>query len=641
MRPASTSYRLSLPVAAVCSVALVWTYAFHVMRGFEGGLRAMVLTILLAGVWKLYRSFHVVFDLSRLDLGVLLALLFVNVAIHPGLLDPLGGDELYHAEHSVFPLMATRSYVLGLPVTQLEQVRQSMWHLLDLQHVAVVDVWQWVSFGLLALGVVSWFAWARLRGASRTVRWVAVVTAYAVLLGVGQMLAAGPSEHPPLRLLPLFLGQLLFGLHPLACRLPGILTVTLAAFALFRILGEVVPSLRTSRRVGVALLSCFVPIVIYVGDAVEPSVFGYAAAVGTLLLLWWHIRTGDATLLVSAGVLVGIMSLARHTALIWWVPIAVVYLTTPSRFQLRQVVPTFFPALFVLPYLRNASLVGHGAVQPSEFGLLERLGQALHSDVAIMSVVNTTTLPWLVLFCCAAIAAVLRAPRRELLLFLSAVPVCVLFHAIWPYLWGLGRYQAEYVAPFGVFAFVLCAVHYPSPRSFGAAVALCVPAMLGSLQTVSFVPLDARFDKWPQMRISSSARFPYDEAFSFVQRREVHGRFAVLGGSPWYWDYFQWAGGMSFDDVRQWNGRQSALMRQLDAVLDRDALAQLCRELDIEYLIVQTGTRRELQHRSPAVERAIELLQQIPSKARYPFSRVAQFRAARGGDLDLYSLKQP
>ncbi len=638
---ASTTVRLSVSVPFVCSVALIWTYGFHVMRGFEGGLRELVLSGFLVGIWALYREWRVRLELSALDLRVLCGLLVMNLLIHPGLFSALGGDELYHAELSALVLMKVRSYVLSLPVTHLDDIRGSMWQLFDLQHMPVVDIWQILAPVILAVCVLLALGWRGIRRGPPALRWGVLGLGYFGALALGNALATGVSLHPPLQLLPLFIGQLFFGLSAFAFRIPAILAVTGTAFGVYRLVSAYGDSKALWWRLFPAVASCFIPIVVYVGDAVEPSVYGYAAAVGALLLCWRFIRERSSELLIGAGVLVGTLALARHTALVWWAPIGVLYLSSAGPFDVKRALRTFFPSLFVLPYLRNAAILGHGAVQGTEGSLLDRLILALTSGTGVMSIINSLTVPWAVVMCLAIVLACLRASWRESLLFLSAIPAFVLFHAIWPYLWGLGRYQAEYVAPFLVYALVLVSI-YSVSMLFQRLAVLCVaPVLVGTLQTMSLVPLDTRYALWPQMRISTSAVFPYDQAFRYLKRREAHGDFILLGGSPWYWDIFLWFAGMTFDDVRGWHSRQEPFMARLDTITDREQLATVAQELGVRYLVVQSGTRREMQHRPPNVQRIVDLLEAVPLKQRVPFYRSAQFHASGGGDIEVYRLKAP
>ena len=634
--------RCTLSAPFLASIALVWSYGFHVMRGFEGGLRAVVLTLFLVGVGVLYRHLRWTIELSRSDLAVLLGILAFNVLIHPGLLDPLGGDELYHSELSAFLLMKARTYVLALPPTTLEGTRQSMWNLFDPQHMTVVDLWQIFALILLCLGTLLALLWRVLRPRlSGRARLGFLGVGYLLVLALGGYLATGVSLHPPLQLLPLFVGHLFLGLNAFAFRLPALLTVSGIAFAIFRVVSSSAPAAPLWWRILPAVASCCIPIVVYVGDAVEPSIYGYAAAVSSLLLCWRYVRERNPQRLVEAGLIVGVLSLARHTAFVWWAPIGLFAIARLRPFSIRQMVSILFPGLFLLPYLYNAHLLGHAAVDGAEGPLLQRLLNAVTSGHALMSVVNTLTPPWTVVFCATLLTAVARAPWRESVLFFAAIPAFCVFHSIWPYLWGLGRYQAEYVAPFLVYAMVLVAVHGLRPHLQRVAGLLLLPVMAGTIHTLALVPLDTSYAQWPRMRISTTAAFPYDQALRYLKRREAHGAFVLLGGSPWYGDIVLWFAGLSFDDVRAWHARQDSFLASLDTLADRDHVVALARSLDIRYFVVQSGTRREMQHRTPSVQRVIDLVESVPLRQRSPFVRIAQFHAPRGGEIEIYRLKEP
>lgn len=626
--------RLVWPV----SLALVWTLFWtQYVSPLPASAQWLFHTLYLAAVVVLLRPVELRFHWGRSDTLVAAGILAVLLAAHlPWLGQPLGGDELYHAERAALLIGA-----LGRAAERMREVGrqwplESMWRIFDLRFWAVNELWRAVSFGAIAVTLAIAAGLRALEPRRRTIVLGVLTVAFAV---AGALFSLSPENHPPLRLLPVFVTHVLFGIDSWVFRLPGVLACAGVCLVLYRFIDDAPTRGHkvSAWAVVVAVATAFVPVTFYVAEALEPSIFGYAAWVTVLVLLARGIvdRERTESSLILAGIVTGLGVLARQPVAVLWPGVGAVYLwaVLTRRLPLNLITPLriFVLGVAAVPYFVSVSRLGH--VANGERGSVIA---SLTSGIGPMAMLNSTTVPWVIAFVIALVGAAIRL-RSAAMVMLLFVPTYVVYYTIWPYLWGVGRYQAEYVTPFIAFAMAAAAslVKTRAPKlALGATLGLLC---LGTLNVNQDLNQDVAYAEWPRMRITTSAYFPYDQALSYLQREESGGQFALLGGSPWYNDFVLWQHGFDFDAARRWRGVQAEIGGELASVRTITDLAAACRGARVGYLAVQKGSKRERQHQSDAVRRAIALLNQAQIA---PFVRDLSFVDRFGGIIDVYRLAE-
>jgi hypothetical protein len=245
--------------------------------------------------------------------------------------------------------------------------------------------------------------------------------------------------------------------------------------------------------------------------------------------------------------------------------------------------------------------------------------------------------PWVLISIIALLVWLPKATWRDGSPLLLAIPSFFLFHTIWPYLWGLGRYQAEYIAPFLGYLLFIASVHLPRVLTKYAASILTV-GIISTLEVNSNLSLDINYEQWPRMRITTSANFPYREALGTLQRAEVGGNFAILGGSPIYNKSALWLSGFSFWESARWEQVQNSLLTFISQPRSPADVRTFLQANGIQAIVVQSGTRREVQHREglPGISALIASLQRVPLDSRSYFYKQASFEGEHGGTLTIY-----
>lgn len=604
----------------------------------------LIVVLLCLFLHGLYRSQRYEIAFSAFDAKCFLGFLTINMAAHwGGLFYSLGGDELYHADRAI-PLGAIyRDLSPALSRTSMESFRSSMWKLFDPRHMNVIDLWRTLSFCLLvvALLFITFTRWIapRLTSPARKQVGHAILAATLVSCAIsfGYWLNVGPEIHAPGRLIPLLISNVVFGYNAFAFRIPGVIALALVEWSLMRYLRNRAPEQPLWWHGLVCLSIGFIPTLFYSAEAVEPSIYGFCTFVFVMLLVHKYLQEQRLEYLVMAGVTAAVGMLFRQSTVVTWVLVFCAFLLNRKNWSPRAALLVFTPFAIDIPYLYSVSHLGHHVVQGASQGKLELLRQAFASGVAVMSAINTTTWPWVIIAALALVVWIRKIKFNEAVPFILVVPAFYVFHTIWPYLWGLGRYQAEYVAPFIAFLLIFACVHIPRQLVTYSGAILAV-GMVSTLEVNSNLSLDINYEQWPRMRITTSASFPYRETLGTLKRSETGGNFTILGGSPIYNKSVLWLSGFSFWESARWEQAQALLTSYLAQPRTPADVRAFVQANGIQAIVVQSGTRRESQHRDgmPGVSALITSLEKVPLDSKSYFYKQVAFGGEHGGVLTIY-----
>ena len=211
-----------------------------------------------------------------------------------------------------------------------------------------------------------------------------------------------------------------------------------------------------------------IPVLWHVGLLAEQAI--WTALFWAVFLLYLAGRNGEKDTAfdyigwISA---ISVATLLRQSAFVALVPILVLYvfdLIKNKNFDAKNISIAFMPLLVMLPFLLHSIIRGTPATYaPGEMGYVPqgassflRVWIALQSGVVFTAIANSIGLLWS-FFLVPAFLCFYRKPEKLFALFLFFAGALYVFYSIKPDLWGVGRYQAEYVVPFVVLGF-FCAV---------------------------------------------------------------------------------------------------------------------------------------------------------------------------------------
>lgn len=208
------------------------------------------------------------------------------------------------------------------------------------------------------------------------------------------------------------------------------------------------------------LLIGTIPVFWHVGTLVEFSVW---TAGGWTLFLFWLILDKEKKLfstytLIAILVVCSCIRVSGPAAIIFVIGLVVLQWYT-KKLTVKELLFILTPCLLIVPILIQNHYVGspaayNGTVYP-DIGIIQnaplfnRIKVSLFSGVFINSVVNTFSVMYIIALCLLPVLLLIKRKYIELAIAISLfVLAYLMFYSIDPWLWGNGRYQAEYIFPF-------------------------------------------------------------------------------------------------------------------------------------------------------------------------------------------------
>lgn len=436
--------------------------------------------------------------------------------------------------------------------------------------------------GVFGIAAVFWFLkWSgrrfvrlSFRGASYAVpvsALVVFVLFVAVRLGV-HFVGGGNEMHPPFRLFPLWLSSSIFFPNAFSFRLPQFLGLLFLMCASARIVREKLSSPLLSWLFGLAVGT--IPVLWHVGTLVELSM--WTGLTWTLLLLAFVTsHKGDNVPWIRWFALISIAALMRQPAFAGLLLLAFWFWFSARRagellpaFLKRAVVPCA-PVLLMAPFILKSLIVGTAAryvpgelpFLPADAGTLSRVWFAITSGVAWRATSVSVLAPWVACLGLAFIPFRREYVRKCAAMLAFFCVAFVMFYSVSAGLWGIPRYQAEYVVPFAAAGLFLL-LRYLQNMRWRAAVA-CSAVFLGTLAVFNFYtfarlpsqnpPVDQMAQNlfketfYYPYRIVSEFPYDYDRAFAAVKEAGFGDATYVAGVT--YGSFGQVLQGFSIRDV--------------------------------------------------------------------------------------------
>lgn len=628
----SVAFNLNISLVVAC--CLGWVFLVRDMELLAGTpelVKNIVLSAVIAGFAWLYRDLSFRITLTRKRFAVLAGLVCCFSLINGHvLLQAVACDELYHVGMASQSVIAIERMIRHGGELAGYMSRRPMTELVSTLNVLLLMF-------VVGAGIFYRSLLRRINNPSVKTQ-IRFAFMFVVLVLVGQMFRQFPSRveiHPPLRLFPLFLAQGVFGYDDFVFRMVSTVALSLiAAIAVDYVTHRVDPS-DGSRwlRLAVAILACAVPTVLHAASIVEPSIWCYGTWMTSFFLLSRYFETSDDRFLMGTGVAIALGALMRQNALVLWPVLGLVLLW--KRPNWLTWVKALLPVLWFLPFFSHLLFGNHPAKSDHP---IKNVLDATLSGKSLSLILQQTTVPWILLaLVLMGLVVVQKLWRKEyaLIVLLGLFPAFVLYFSINPYLWPLGRYEAEWIAPaIGILALVVAAGlpnYVVKPLAMIAGLAICY-----SVYTVRELHRDSYYGQWPERRITSESMFPYREAFGHLQQAEKSGQFTFTYGVPIYGEWLLYLRGYSFAEVESHRVLQSKWQNMVESSKTWSDLVQKARAEHIRYNVIQYGNRRELQHRAEWQNVAQAMLKQAAAAPGSGVSRLDTYSGDLEGKIDIY-----
>ncbi len=463
--PHPTRCTLSWNWAWVLALVTLWVYGLYgAVYGVEltGAIKAVITSPshapirawLVVGfslaVFAVFMSLTILgrrtalFD-QKLNLGYQDGLVFASylamlvLTVPESVMQSIAGDGLYHAKNAHI---------------------HSLWAMnwLSQRWTAIDDAPGWVI-----LLLINGIAVGCLTVAGRSMRrwrlgWSLIVLGS--LFWLGRLFLTHSDVHPHFRLFPLWLAGACLGPSDWSFRLPQLIGLAVLGWCLYRRLRRTAPW-SVAWLFGAAVVT--IPVLWHSGSLVEQSI--WTAILWTLLILdVAEDRLDQPQVLGRWCAILAIGTLMRITVFLGWLPWALMWigygLKHRDRVSFGQMCLVILPALVAMPFLVKSITLGTPALMvpsetyeliPADTGTLGRIVYAARSGLAWNVIEQSVQWPWLAFLALAFIPGSVRSVWRSAVIILFFVAAFGLFYSIRPVLWGLGRYQAEYIVPFAVY----------------------------------------------------------------------------------------------------------------------------------------------------------------------------------------------
>lgn len=531
-------FEININWTALLAFAVFWSYGFYGTVQPQNVFLRILVFVLIAGIFLFflylgYKNDEFVsrFEIAQRDLYVFASyFLILGGAAFTFLLHPLVQDEIYHAQysqlHSLFFIDHFSGYLPGLD-------RWPYW-------LALYGV------NLLTLAGAIVFIWVISKISVAWRIFIYTIIFVALRLGVS-ILGSVNDPHPPFRLFPLWFLSSVFTAHAFVFHLAGILGLGFGAALVYWFVKK-----RLSSVLGYFfILAVFsIPLFLHVGSLVEQSV--WTAVAWTLLIFAVADENSfqsqkDFFIWFSA---MAIATMLRQSAFLGFVPLGLLYLNylwqNRRGINFIDVFLAVSPALVMLPFLAKSIIVGtpasyvpgEAAFVPPMATVLQRVAIALKSGIAWGAAFNSLGYYLMFLPLCFLCTNKKQWLRRVVLLVFFAAAF-VTFYSIRPTLWGMGRYQAEFVLPFVIFGFYQLLVFIATRLPLIAKPAIIVLGALVIFNIYVFNRLPQKnpavdgmdFSNFQQTKVISEFVYNYGEALAAAKKSGLAGKTYIFGVS--------------------------------------------------------------------------------------------------------------
>ncbi len=509
-------FSINLNWAMVLAFISFWSYGFFgVLTAKSFGLAAnIIISLVLCGIfilflwlWKNDDSYEDKIIIKNKDIFafasfflIMLVLSFNNLAM------PLNGDQLAHSQQSKLHSITLIDFLSNK--TEFLNNFNFKWL------IYIVDL-------------LTIFAGFLLHKFTKNKSWLFKIIIFSSLFLFFRfsIIALGGSAgpHPPFRLFPLWLTSAIFTSTDFSFRLAQFIGLIGLIWLIQKVANK---KLNFVNSWLFALTVGIIPVLWHVGVLVEQSI--WTAMVWTLFLLYFlmpnfdnKVRELDYIRWIS---IISIFTLLRQSSFVAFLPLFLIILIdffNKKEFNIKKIFILTSPIFLMLPFLLNSIINGTSASYSGKLSSVQRVWEAFNSGIIFNAVMNSISWPWII-FLFIPILFFMKNPLKISVVLIFFIAGVYIFYMIDPGLWGMGRYQAEYVIPFIVLGFFIFVNYMVKYRSFASKFLPIFFALLIIHNIYIFKNL-ASFNK------------PIDELkiTFFDQDIKIRGQYAVLSEFPY------------------------------------------------------------------------------------------------------------
>lgn len=509
--------------AAILAFCTFWTYAFYASRivNNDSIISLIGSALILSAVFMFFlvmyfdknTSFKDEFKYTSKDRNVLIFYFFAMLLFSwPELNTQIAGDPLISSMISLMhSIQATYFLVKIFPLIENFEFKNVIYA---------------INILLLVCSCIFIYFFNKLSSRVKLIFYFFVFVVIRII--VGYLARQFNNVHPPLRSFPIWLSTSIFYPSNFSLRFPQFLGLVALMFTSFKFAWRYFSVIRAI-LFGLAIGT--IPILWHVGILVEFSIWG--ALCVTYLLYCWINKGFDESYsfnLIRISSVASIGILLRESNVICLVLLMSIFIYSyyyETKQSWKNILIALSPVLIALPFVIKTVIVGPpSTLEPiiHHDGLFEQIIFSVTSKIGLYSMLNGA-LYW-ILFVPFIFLVYKKSRIIFLLLLLFLLVDYIQFYSIEQWLWGIGRYQAEYVIPFAIVGFFLATYYFMKNRYLYISVCVLLIGInvyvfknslslgkTGALESVHFGDYDTVFESG----FLSECVYPYTDALKDVQ----------------------------------------------------------------------------------------------------------------------------
>ena len=353
----------------------------------------------------------------------------------------------------------------------------------------------------------------------------------------------GNSPHPPMQLVPLLISSSIFGNSDISFRAPQLLGIIIISAYIFK---KAIKEINFYNALLISLATPSIPLLLHVTTLVEASIWTTLIWSVTLLTIATRKDCDQIrwAILIS---LISVATLMRQSVFIAIIPVIIMYIydgINNKNFKIRHLISILSPTIIFLPLLLKSIILGTPATyQGNEADYITnhssniwRLYYAFNEGIAQWIILSTVETPWL--FMSLGCALILRWNRRAAIQFFATLSLLLIalliFYTIRPILWGIDRYQSEYIIPFivtGTYLLFIKVLKCKCKKRYFVTAVIGAYLLYG---IVSYVTnnIDKKYgNKFKNFSIQGEELYDYSSALLAVKDAGLAGRSLIVGST--------------------------------------------------------------------------------------------------------------
>lgn len=529
------SFRINIPAVLIAFVVI--SYGYFGALGNLNSLIQIPLTLTLMSLiaylvnnWLNERNVNIKeLRFSKIDVqGILIITTFWLIILLPRLNEQITGDQLFYSMYSQSHAIYLTEK-LGKNFNFIKNLKFST--LLQLVNILTV---------IAAATIIRYI----ITNKSNKPLTIAIILLLFLAFRVIVIKAGGGnSPHPPLQLVPLFVSSSLFGYSDFSFRLPQLLGLILISYYIFRNAIQVVTPFNS---ILIALAAPAIPLLLHVTTLVEGSIWTTLAWSITLLTIVTRNKYNNTDWMLLFS-LISIATLMRQSAFIAAIPLVIIYIYSEREkrtFTIRKLITILSPTFIFLPLLLKSILLGtpatyqgiEAAYIPNHASTIWRVYYAFSEGIAQWVILSTVSIPWLIMSTgCLFILKWNRKTTIQFFAILSLLFIAILmFYSVRPILWGMDRYQSEYIIPFvvtGTYLLFVRALSMTSNIKYILSSSIVAYLIYGIFSYMTNEPVHKYSQRFKEFSIQGEQLYDYSSALVAVKDAGHAGKALIVGST--------------------------------------------------------------------------------------------------------------